>query len=95
MDASAPSYSTSKPKWLAPPSGRLKLNTDDAIDKSKSFIGVGAILRDSSGAIVAVIFSDLAQVLQIYPSLYSSGPAALSLIRSEPKPTFSRKEQMV
>uniref|UniRef100_A0A803PQT0 Reverse transcriptase domain-containing protein n=1 Tax=Cannabis sativa TaxID=3483 RepID=A0A803PQT0_CANSA len=40
-------------KWIAPPSGKLKLNTDAFINMSSSLIGLGALLQNSHGEIVA------------------------------------------
>uniref|UniRef100_A0A803PZ81 Uncharacterized protein n=1 Tax=Cannabis sativa TaxID=3483 RepID=A0A803PZ81_CANSA len=59
MASSAPSRLTSKPKWLAPLSERLKLNTDAASNESKGVIGLGALLRDSSSVIVAALSKPL------------------------------------
>uniref|UniRef100_A0A803PH33 Uncharacterized protein n=1 Tax=Cannabis sativa TaxID=3483 RepID=A0A803PH33_CANSA len=39
--------------WKAPPPGTYKLNTDAAFDKTNKIIGIGAVLRDSSGFIQA------------------------------------------
>uniref|UniRef100_A0A803P425 RNase H type-1 domain-containing protein n=1 Tax=Cannabis sativa TaxID=3483 RepID=A0A803P425_CANSA len=44
---------SSKPKWLAPSSGRLKLNTDATFDAARGRIGIGVILQNSAGNIVA------------------------------------------
>lgn len=40
-------------RWLVPPTGRLKLNTDAAV--GRQFAGGGAILHDSSGACVGAL----------------------------------------
>ncbi|KAK0604832.1 hypothetical protein LWI29_019932 [Acer saccharum] len=41
--------------WCAPPPGSLKLNSDTAVKNGKGFIGVGAVIRDNSGKVVAAI----------------------------------------
>uniref|UniRef100_A0A803PUH9 Reverse transcriptase zinc-binding domain-containing protein n=1 Tax=Cannabis sativa TaxID=3483 RepID=A0A803PUH9_CANSA len=47
----APASSTVPPvsPWIAPPVGKLKLNTDAACNKALGMSGIGAVLRDSSG----------------------------------------------
>ncbi|XP_060972454.1 uncharacterized protein LOC115717936 [Cannabis sativa] len=50
---------THAPKWTAPPRGRLKLNTDAAIDKACNKVGIGATLRNSDGFVVAAISKPL------------------------------------
>ena len=39
--------------WVRPPVGRLKLNIDAAILKDPTTVGVGMVLRDSDGLLVA------------------------------------------
>uniref|UniRef100_A0A803QFU0 RNase H type-1 domain-containing protein n=1 Tax=Cannabis sativa TaxID=3483 RepID=A0A803QFU0_CANSA len=41
--------------WIAPPVGKLKLNTDAACNRSNKLIGIGAVLRDSNGYIKAAL----------------------------------------
>ncbi|KAM6547612.1 hypothetical protein CsatB_019288 [Cannabis sativa] len=47
------------PKWTAPPRGRLKLNTDAAIDRACNKVGIGATLRNADGLVVAAISKPL------------------------------------
>uniref|UniRef100_A0A803PSG1 RNase H type-1 domain-containing protein n=1 Tax=Cannabis sativa TaxID=3483 RepID=A0A803PSG1_CANSA len=46
-------------KWIAPPSSKLKLNTDASINMSSSLIGLGALLRNSHGEIVAAMTTSI------------------------------------
>uniref|UniRef100_A0A803PI84 RNase H type-1 domain-containing protein n=1 Tax=Cannabis sativa TaxID=3483 RepID=A0A803PI84_CANSA len=41
------------PKWLRPPLDKLKMNVDAACDVSRNKIGVGIIIQNSSGQVVA------------------------------------------
>ncbi|KAK4854714.1 hypothetical protein QYF36_000379 [Acer negundo] len=45
--------------WLAPPVGCLKLNSDASVRCGRKSIGVGAVIRDSSGRVVAAISKSL------------------------------------
>ena len=38
-------------RWAPPPQGTLKLNTDVSVLPNFEFIGVGGVIRDSSGAV--------------------------------------------
>ncbi|KAK0584714.1 hypothetical protein LWI29_017547 [Acer saccharum] len=42
--------------WNPPPKGSLKLNTDVAIRKGHQFIGVGGVIRDGRGKIIAAVY---------------------------------------
>ncbi|XP_042983225.1 uncharacterized protein LOC122312634 [Carya illinoinensis] len=46
-------------EWTAPPSSFYKANWDVAVDKGKSRIGVGVIVRDSSGMVMASMCSSM------------------------------------
>ena len=39
--------------WQPPPRGTMKLNWDEAIDKNNKLMGVGVVVRDSTGGVVA------------------------------------------
>lgn len=38
-------------RWIKPPIGMLKLNCDTALDRRTRKMGVGAVVRDSSGEV--------------------------------------------
>ncbi|KAK4834001.1 hypothetical protein QYF36_014754 [Acer negundo] len=45
--------------WLPPPFGTLKLNSDATVKEDSPHIGLGAIIRDSSGKMVAALAKPL------------------------------------
>ncbi|KAL5823720.1 hypothetical protein ACOSQ4_021620 [Xanthoceras sorbifolium] len=45
--------------WSCPPPGMLKLNTDVAVKSGKNCVGVRAVIRDSSGLVVATVSKTL------------------------------------
>uniref|UniRef100_A0A803Q8P9 Reverse transcriptase domain-containing protein n=1 Tax=Cannabis sativa TaxID=3483 RepID=A0A803Q8P9_CANSA len=47
------------PPWKPPLAGAFKLNVDAAVDGSRNVIGVGAILRDSCGKVIAALSKQL------------------------------------
>ncbi|XP_060965142.1 uncharacterized protein LOC133034133 [Cannabis sativa] len=49
----APAVASSPARWQPPPPGLFKLNIDAAIDTTKHTIGVGAVVRNSSGRAIA------------------------------------------
>uniref|UniRef100_A0A803NJJ8 Uncharacterized protein n=1 Tax=Cannabis sativa TaxID=3483 RepID=A0A803NJJ8_CANSA len=51
--ASRSQVAASTDQWIAPLAGKFKLNTDAACNKASKIIGLGAVLRDSSGLIKA------------------------------------------
>ncbi|PON49878.1 Ribonuclease H-like domain containing protein [Trema orientale] len=42
-------------KWYCPPSGKLKLNIDAAVDQRLGRVGVGAMIRDCNGHMIDVL----------------------------------------
>ncbi|XP_040998968.1 uncharacterized protein LOC121244821 [Juglans microcarpa x Juglans regia] len=46
---------TSAEVWQAPPSNWLKMNWDSAVDKARGIVGVGVVVRNSSGKIIATL----------------------------------------
>ncbi|KAG6667378.1 hypothetical protein CIPAW_01G096600 [Carya illinoinensis] len=49
----------SRTKWTAPPPGFYKANWDAAVDKKNSKIGVGVVVRDSGGMVIASLCSSI------------------------------------
>ncbi|XP_042954618.1 uncharacterized protein LOC122291034 [Carya illinoinensis] len=49
----------SRTEWTAPPPGFYKANWDAAVDKENSKIGVGVVVRDSSGMVIASVCSSI------------------------------------
>ncbi|XP_060969930.1 uncharacterized protein LOC133037124 [Cannabis sativa] len=47
------------PPWQPPPAGAFKLNVDAAVDTSKNVTGVGAVIRASSGSVIAALSKQL------------------------------------
>uniref|UniRef100_A0A803PD29 RNase H type-1 domain-containing protein n=1 Tax=Cannabis sativa TaxID=3483 RepID=A0A803PD29_CANSA len=52
VTAAAPPDST---LWQPPPENKLKMNVDTAVDSLRSKIGIGVIIRDSNGCVVATM----------------------------------------
>ncbi|KAL5758458.1 hypothetical protein ACOSP7_021069 [Xanthoceras sorbifolium] len=40
-------------RWIAPVEGHIKTNTDASINKEAGFVGLGGVVRNSSGAVLA------------------------------------------
>ncbi|XP_041017915.1 uncharacterized protein LOC121260135 [Juglans microcarpa x Juglans regia] len=55
LGCSSSKVCTSAKVWQAPPSNWLKTNWDSAIDKARGIIGVGVVVRDSTGKIIATM----------------------------------------
>lgn len=53
--------------WRKPPQGLVKINWDAAVDKEKDIIGMGVIIRDSSGETIAMHCEPKASIID--PSL--------------------------
>uniref|UniRef100_A0A803Q0J4 RNase H type-1 domain-containing protein n=1 Tax=Cannabis sativa TaxID=3483 RepID=A0A803Q0J4_CANSA len=58
------SQSRSQP-WLPPPKGLLKLNVDAALDVDNQTIGVGSIVRNSYGQVIAAILAPIKGVFSV------------------------------
>uniref|UniRef100_A0A803NPP4 RNase H type-1 domain-containing protein n=1 Tax=Cannabis sativa TaxID=3483 RepID=A0A803NPP4_CANSA len=46
--------------WRSPPCGQLMMNVDAAVDTTQNRTGIGSIVRDSSGSVVAAISKSIA-----------------------------------
>ncbi|KAK1554865.1 hypothetical protein Q3G72_018511 [Acer saccharum] len=89
LSLSPKSLNATSKGWINPPPGSLKLNSDASIRNGKGFIGVGAIIRDSSVFEYNNQFHNLKRVtLQDFRScnatwasitVYSSGSDSINL----------------
>ncbi|KAL5766513.1 hypothetical protein ACOSP7_017130 [Xanthoceras sorbifolium] len=52
-------------KWVAPSPGWFKLNSDAAVDVSNNRIGLGVVIRDGHGAVVAALAKGLNSLLSV------------------------------
>ncbi|KAL5754526.1 hypothetical protein ACOSP7_022746 [Xanthoceras sorbifolium] len=59
LAASKGGPTTAATVWSCPPPGMLKLNTDVAVKPGNDCVGVGAVIRDSSGLVVAAVSKTL------------------------------------
>lgn len=48
-------YCPQPTQWEAPPQGKLKLNWDAALDKISCKVGVGAVISDGEGRVLATL----------------------------------------
>uniref|UniRef100_A0A803P119 Uncharacterized protein n=1 Tax=Cannabis sativa TaxID=3483 RepID=A0A803P119_CANSA len=51
--------------WQPPPHGQLKLNVDAALDSAAGVMGIGGIVRDSNGNVVAAISKSIRGCFQV------------------------------
>jgi hypothetical protein len=43
--------------WQPPPAGFVKLNWDAAVDEKRCKMGIGIVVRNSSGEVLAILFT--------------------------------------
>ncbi|KAK9987323.1 hypothetical protein SO802_032274 [Lithocarpus litseifolius] len=53
-----------KPKWTAPPPNTYKINYDGAVSDEENKAGVGVIIRDCNGEVIASLIQQLEQAYQ-------------------------------
>ena len=53
-----------KPKWIAPPPNTYKINYDGAISDEENKAGVGVVIRDCNGEVIASLNQQLDQAYQ-------------------------------
>ncbi|XP_040987665.1 uncharacterized protein LOC121235382 [Juglans microcarpa x Juglans regia] len=64
--------------WQAPPVDWFKINWDGAADKAKGLIGIGVVIRDSSGQVITT----MRQRIKLYPNpLLAESYGALQAVK--------------
>ena len=53
-----------KPKWIAPPPNTYKINYDGAVSDEENKAGVGVVIRDCNGEVIASLIQQLDQAFQ-------------------------------
>ncbi|XP_030924605.1 uncharacterized protein LOC115951568 [Quercus lobata] len=54
-----------KPKWIAPPPNTYKINYDGAVLDEENKAGVGVVIRDCNGEVIASLIQQLDQAFQL------------------------------